>query len=152
MFLRPRLRFNVFTPTRNPPRGIPGRTPMIYRQFDPHDAMCMLRCDQTELVGLALHLLDHCHQACDGLELALLCGEWRGVDAILHKIRNGCAVLRAERACDMARTLEHKAGRQTLDAADVGALAGALRELAIELLRFVTSVRCEPLPELALAA
>ena len=88
MFLRPRLRFNVLTPTRNPPRGIPGRTPMIYRQFDPHDAMCMLRCDQTELVGLALHLLDHCHQACDGLELALLCGEWRGVDAILHKIRN----------------------------------------------------------------
>ena len=125
---------------------------MTYRQFDPADAMRMLHCDQTELIALALHLLDHCHQACDGLELALVCGEWRGVDAILQKIRNGCTVLRAERACDLARDLEHKMRRQTLTSADLGSLASALRDLAIDLLRFVTDTRSEPMPDLALAA
>ena len=87
---------------------------MIYRQFDPADAMRMLRCDQTELIALALHLLDHCHQACDGLELALISGEWRGVNAVLHKIRSGCAVLRAEPACDLAREMEHKMRHQVI--------------------------------------
>ena len=125
---------------------------MIYRQFDPADAMRMLRCDQTELIALALHLLDHCHQACDGLELALVSGEWRGVNALLQKIRNGCAVLRAERACELARELEHKLRLQTLAAADLDALAGALRDLAIDLLRFVTDTRGEQRPDLALAA
>ena len=125
---------------------------MIYRQFDPADAMRMLRCDQTELIALALHLLDHCHQACDGLELALVSGEWRGVNALLQKIRNGCAVLRAERACELARELEHKMRLQTLAAADLDALAGALRDLAIDLLRFVTDTRGEQRPDLALAA
>jgi hypothetical protein len=119
---------------------------MTYRQFDPADAMRMLRCDQTELIALALHLLDHCHQAGDGLELALVCGEWRGVNAILQKIRNGCAVLRADRACELARELEHKLRRQTLEAADLKSLAGALRDLAIELLRFVTDARSELSP------
>ena len=125
---------------------------MIERQFDPADAMRMLRCDQTELIALALHLLDHCHQACDGLELALVSGEWRGVNALLQKIRNGCAVLRAERACELARELEHKMRLQTLAAADLDALAGALRDLAIDLLRFVTDTRGEQRPGLALAA
>jgi HPt (histidine-containing phosphotransfer) domain-containing protein len=125
---------------------------MIERQFDPADAMRMLRCDQTELIALALHLLDHCHQACDGLELALVSGEWRGVNALLQKIRNGCAVLRAERACELARELEHKMRLQTLAAADLDALAGALRDLAIDLLRFVTDTRGEQRPDLALAA
>jgi HPt (histidine-containing phosphotransfer) domain-containing protein len=125
---------------------------MIERQFDPADAMRMLRCDQTELIALALHLLDHCHQACDGLELALVSGEWRGVNALLQKIRNGCAVLRAERACELARELEHKMRLQTLAAADLDALAGALRDLAIDLLRFVTDTRGEQMPDLALAA
>ena len=125
---------------------------MIERQFDPADAMRMLRCDQTELIALALHLLDHCHQACDGLELALVSGEWRGVNALLQKIRNGCAVLRAERACELARELEHKMRLQTLAAADLDALAGALRDLAIDLLRFVTDTRGEQTPNLALAA
>lgn len=125
---------------------------MIDRQFDPADAMRMLRCDQTELIALALHLLDHCHQACDGLQLALVSGEWRGVNALLQKIRNGCAVLRAERACDLARELEHKMRLQTLAAADLEALAGALRDLAIDLLRFVTDTRGEQRPDLALAA
>lgn len=125
---------------------------MIERQFDPADAMRMLRCDQTELIALALHLLDHCHQACDGLQLALVSGEWRGVNALLQKIRNGCAVLRAERACDLARELEHKMRLQTLAAADLEALAGALRDLAIDLLRFVTDTRGEQRPDLALAA
>jgi len=125
---------------------------MTFRQFDPADAMRMLRCDRTELIALALHLLDHCHQACDGLELALVCGEWRGVNSILQKVRNGCAVLRADRACDLARALEHKARRQTLTGADLTALTSALRDLAIELLRFVTDNRGEPMPDLALAA
>ena len=125
---------------------------MIERQFDPADAMRMLRCDQTELIALALHLLDHCHQACDGLELALVSGEWRGVNALLQKIRNGCAVLRAERACELARELEHKMRHQTLAATDLDALAGALRNLAIDLLRFVTDTRGEQMPDLALAA
>lgn len=125
---------------------------MTDRQFDPADAMRMLRCDQTELIALALHLLDHCHQACDGLELALVSGEWRGVNALLQKIRNGCAVLRAERACELARELEHKMRLQTLAAADLDALAGALRDLAIDLLRFVTDTRGEQRPDLALAA
>jgi HPt (histidine-containing phosphotransfer) domain-containing protein len=125
---------------------------MIERQFDPADAMRMLRCGQTELIALALHLLDHCHQACDGLELALVSGEWRGVNALLQKIRNGCAVLRAERACELARELEHKMRLQTLAAADLDALAGALRDLAIDLLRFVTDTRGEQRPDLALAA
>jgi len=125
---------------------------MTDRQFDPADAMRMLRCDQTELIALALHLLDHCHQACDGLQLALVSGEWRGVNALLQKIRNGCAVLRAERACDLARELEHKMRLQTLAAADLEALAGALRDLAIDLLRFVTDTRGEQRPDLALAA
>ena len=125
---------------------------MTDRQFDPADAMRMLRCDQTELIALALHLLDHCHQACDGLQLALVSGEWRGVNALLQKIRNGCAVLRAERACDLARELEHKMRLQTLAAADLEALAGALRDLAIDLLRFVTDTRGEQRSDLALAA
>lgn len=125
---------------------------MTDRQFDPADAMRMLRCDQTELIALALHLLDHCHQACDGLQLALVSGEWRGVNALLQKIRNGCAVLRAERACDLARELEHKMRLQTLAAADLEALGGALRDLAIDLLRFVTDTRGEQRPDLALAA
>ena len=125
---------------------------MIYRQFDPADAMRMLRCDQTELIALALHLLDHCHQACDGLELALISGEWRGVNAVLHKIRSGCAVLRAEPACDLAREMEHKMRHQTLAAADLDALAGALRDLAIDLLRFITDTRGEQTLSLALAA
>lgn len=125
---------------------------MTDRQFDPADAMRMLRCDQTELIALALHLLDHCHQACDGLQLALVSGEWRGVNALLQKIRNGCAVLRAERACELARELEHKMRLQTLAAADLEALAGALRDLAIDLLRFVTDTRGEQRPDLALAA
>lgn len=125
---------------------------MTDRQFDPADAMRMLRCDQTELIALALHLLDHCHQACDGLQLALVSGEWRGVNALLQKIRNGCAVLRAERACELARELEHKMRLQTLAAADLDALAGALRDLAIDLLRFVTDTRGEQRPDLALAA
>lgn len=125
---------------------------MTDRQFDPADAMRMLRCDQTELIALALHLLDHCHQACDGLQLALVSGEWRGVNALLQKIRNGCAVLRAERACELARELEHKMRLQTLAAADLEALGGALRDLAIDLLRFVTDTRGEQRPDLALAA
>jgi hypothetical protein len=75
-----------------------------------------------------------------------------GVNALLQKIRNGCAVLRAERACELARELEHKMRLQTLAAADLDALAGALRDLAIDLLRFVTDTRGEQRPDLALAA
>ena len=77
---------------------------------------------------------------------------WRGVNAVLHKIRSGCAVLRAEPACDLAREMEHKMRHQTLAAADLDALAGALRDLAIDLLRFVTDTRGEQTPNLALAA
>ena len=125
---------------------------MTDRQFDPADAMRMLRCDQTELIALALHLLDHCHQACDGLQLALVSGEWRGVNAILQKVRNGCAVLRADAACELARELELKTRRQSLRAEDLRTLASVLRVLAIDLMRFIADARTNEQPELALAA
>ena len=125
---------------------------MPYRHFDPAETMRVLRCDPSETMMLALHLLDQCHQACDGLEMAVVCGEWRGVAAIANRIRNGCAVLCAQHAGDLARELEVKAMGQSLQAGDLQRMSDCLRALAIDLLTFVTEVRSAEVPALALAA
>jgi len=125
---------------------------MTYRYFNPETSMKLLRCDAGELMTLAAQLLDQCHQACDGLELALTCDEWRGVEAIARRIRSGCAMLGADAVWLRARNVEEKARRRCLQPSDLIELANALRALAIDLLRFITRQRATETTELALAA
>lgn len=126
--------------------------PMTPPLFDPHRAQHALRCDRTELITLSLHLLDHCHQACAGLEFALMTGDWRGLDAVMQRVRSGCAVLGVASIGERVKALQQRADNRLLRVEDLLSLTEDLRGLTEELLGFVGEARAEPAEPLAMAA